>query len=571
MAKSNNANKKKSSGRGTQQAPVKDVNGIILYQVNFCVEYGKRKEFINHLADNYYAKGDSFNDCSQDQIIKWLDQLIPKSNDYDDNDNESCKVKLPLIAKNEYFPGSERHETKKHGVIYYLPIPRMQVGGGLVSKAEPEPDSVDTVFAGADQLITQLRLGIDALVSQAAERPVIKEEVNEDQAEGGTANDTTEVIANVPQENAGKGGAMKLMTLFDKLDGARDGEKNAYDKLRTRIIQSLQTKFAPNPEEDRLRAQVDKLGSRLSSAEKDRDEYKRKLDTAEADKRKAVEDCEKRLKKQYEELKGEYDKTQKDAKDYHEKWLTEEKKRKGHEATIAERENTIKRLEEESSLYNERVVFFRSTQEFAKLSLAFFDAYDTLMDEMGKQKMKEPSNPDEVDNYNYYMARIERKFLKTASGVKNLESWRHELQLLAQTALVPTGGIIDSKLGGKKVKESEWDSTLRMLLYHDVMSILAGAAVVMSDEMALMLPHQVQGVKGADQFSKISDRLQKAISGMGYDLNYVRPFTKLSQYKDVENVRFTEADVPSGTIFEIMKMALNYGATKGKTEVSAKE
>lgn len=216
-------------------------------------------------------------------------------------------------------------------------------------------------------------------------------------------------------------------------------------------------------------------------------------------------------------------------------------------------------------------MFFRSTQEFAKLSLAFFDAYDTLMDEMGKQKMKEPSNPDEVDNYNYYMARIERKFLKTASGVKNLESWRHELQLLAQTALVPTGGIIDSKLGGKKVKESEWDSTLRMLLYHDVMSILAGAAVVMSDEMALMLPHQVQGVKGADQFSKISDRLQKAISGMGYDLNYVRPFTKLSQYKDVENVRFTEADVPSGTIFEIMKMALNYGATKGKTEVSAKE
>lgn len=569
MAKSNNANKKKSSGRGTQQAPVKDVNGIILYQVNVCFKYGKRKEFINHLADNYYAKGDSFNDCSQDQIIKWLDQLIPKSNDYDDND--SCKVKLPLIAKNEYFPGSERHETKKHGVIYYLPIPCMQVGGDLVSKAEPEPDSVDTVFAGADQLITQLRSGIDALANQPVEQPIIKEDVIEEQAEGGAAKGTAEVVANVPQENAGKGGAMKLMTLFDKLDGARDGEKNAYDKLRTRIIQSLQTKFAPNPEEDRLRTQVDKLGSRLSNAEKDRDEYKRKLDTAEADKRKAVEDCEKRLKKQYEELKGEYDKTQKDAKDYHERWLTEEKKRKSHEATIAEHESTIKRLEEESSLYNERVVFFRSTQEFAKLSLAFFDAYDTLMDEMGKQKMKEPSNPDEVDNYNYYMARIERKFLKTASGVKNLESWRHELHLLAQTALVPTGGIIDSKLGGKKVKEPEWDSTLRMLLYHDVMSILAGAAVVMSDEMALMLPHQVQGVKGADQFSKISDRLQKAISGMGYDLNYVRPFTKLSQYKDVENVRFTEADVPSGTIFEIMKMALNYGATKGKTEVSAKE
>ena len=563
--------KKNNSGRKSQQMPTKPVDGIILFQTNVYYEYGKRQEFIQHLAENYYAKGDDFNDCSQNQIRKWLEVLIPEREDYDDSDR--CKVKLPLIAKKHFFPGSVEYTTKKRETQYYLPFPPMQVAGTVrsMSALEPEPDSASKVFASADQLITELRKGVDALINKEAENPVIKEDVIEEQVENGIVNERVEEITIVPQDNTDKAEPMKLLALFGNLDDARNGEKNAYDKLRSKIIQGLQTRFAPNPEETRLRSQVEDLGNRLSSAERARDEYKSKLVTADEDKRRALEDCENRHKNQYDDLKGKYDKTQKDAEDYRKKWLTEEERRKGHEATIAERENTIKRLNEESRLYNERVVFFRPTQDFAKLSLAFFDAYDELMAEMGKQKMKAPSNQDEVDNYNYYIARIECKFLKTVSTVKNLESWRHELQMLAKTGLVPTGGIIDSKLGGNKVKETEWNSTLRMLLYHDVMSVLAGAAVVMGDEMALMLPHQVQGVKGTDQFSKISDRLQKAISGMGYDLNYVKPFTKLSQYKNVENVRFTEADVPSGTIFEILKMALNYGATKGTTEVSAKE
>lgn len=568
MAKNKNKN---NSGRRTQQMPIKSVDGIILFQTNVYYEYGKRQEFIQHLAENYYAKGDDFNDCSKNQIRKWVEVLVPEREDYDDSDR--CKVKLPLIAKKHFFPDSVEYITKKHESQYYLPIPPIQAPSTVRSKSviEPEPDPVDKVFASADQLIAELRRGIDASVNKEAEKLVIKEDVIEEQAKNDVVNETVEEITIVSQDSTGKAESMKLLALFGNLDDARNGEKNAYDKLRTKIIQSLQTKFAPNPEETKLRSQVKDLGIRLSSVEKDCDEYKHKLDTAETDKRRAVEDCENRHKKQYDELKGKYDKTQKDAEDYRKKWLTEEELRKGHEKTIAERDSTIKRLNEESSLYNDRVVFFRPTQDFAKLSMAFFDAYDEMMAEIGKQKMKEPGNPDEVDNYNYYMARIECKFLKVVSTVKNIKSWRHELQMLAQTGLVPTGGIIDSKLGGNKVKEPEWDSTLRMLLYHDVMSVLAGAAVVMSDEMALMLPHQVHGLKGTDQFSKISDRLQKAISGMGYDLNYVKPFTKLSQYKNVENVRFTEADVPSGTIFEIMKMALNYGATKGITEVSAKE
>lgn len=577
MAKLNKSTRKqlkKCSVKSDQQ----DNEGIILYQINYRITNGKRNAFIQHLVDNYYAP--YFKDSSRDDIQHFVEELIPVDNNYDDD--EPRKVKIPLIASKNFIPGGETYKTKKNGEVFYLPIPSIEIRTG--QKPELEPDTVDKVFSCADGIITELKKGISSFI-QSPQSPldgIVEKTVPEfeDKTETETkaeddVNGVNEAVKVTPPPHEQKGAESEdnaLLALCDKLDSARKNEKETYNQIRERFIQGLKSISVPNPELKRCRAQINDLNSRLESANKQYNECKRKLDNAEADKRRAVEEANSQNKKRYDDLKAAHDKYQKDADDYKSKWQTEERKRKEHEKTIDNRDTTIKRLNEESRLYNERVVFFRSTQGFAKLAMDFFDSYDELLEAMAKQKAKEPGmSSDEVDNYNYYIIRIERKFHKALTSLKGVDSWRRELQMLAQTGLVPTGGIIDSKLGNNKVKEAEWDSTLSMLFYHEVMTSLAGAAVVMCDEMAFMLPHQVPDVKGTDGFAKISERLQKAISAMGYELNYVKPFTKLSQYKDVENVKFTEADVPSGTIFEVIKMALNYGSTKSKTEVSSKE
>lgn len=296
---------------------------------------------------------------------------------------------------------------------------------------------------------------------------------------------------------------------------------------------------APTPQEvknlqkraDALDKEVSKLRKEVDTAKSSLENAKRKLDNAEREKQDAVDKAVKLCRE--------------------------------------EKDIVISGLQKEMKLYSERAVFFLPAQNFAQRAAVFFDTLDQLQIDAAQFKTDVPSGVN-ADDYNYYLMRIERKFYTETAKVEALPQWRRELQMLAKTGLIPTGGLIDKRMGAGKVKEQEMESTLRMLLYQAVMSSLAGAAVVMSDEMAIMLPQMVAGVKGADVFAKMTEQLKKAIADMGYSLNYVKPFTPLSSYKDVQNVQFTKADVPEGTIFEVMKMAVNFGSTKSNTEVSAK-
>ena len=296
---------------------------------------------------------------------------------------------------------------------------------------------------------------------------------------------------------------------------------------------------APTPQEvkalrkrtDELDKEVSKLRKEIDTTTKSLDSAKRKLDSAEKDKQDAVNKAVKLCRE--------------------------------------EKDIVISGLQKEMKLYTERAVFFLPAQSFAQRAAVFFDTLDQLQADAARFKTDMPSGVN-ADDYNYYLMRIERKFYTETAKVEALPQWRRELQMLAKTGLIPAGGLIDKRMGGGKVKEQEMESTLRMLLYQAVMNSLAGAAVVMSDEMAIMLPQMVAGVKGTDVFARTTEQLKKATLDMGYSLNYVKPFTPLSSYKDVQNVQFTKADVPEGTIFEVMKMAVNFGSTKSNTEVSAK-
>lgn len=524
-AKQGSVNKKTSSNI---EKPVVRSKPFIVWQKDVRVELEKREAFVHHLVENYYSTSETFSHRKR-TISDWLDCRISR---YGRQDISGYfYIDVPLIVSDKKQEGWEECNIAKRGKCYYLPLPPLETVNQL------EGLSVDSVFQEGDAIISSLTFP--------------NEEENE------SPNKYTRA----------------------EMDAARDREKQAFSKLLDDIL-DYKTK-------ERDDSRVNILQNKCAQLEEDKRiienkllSINQKLDNAEAEKRKAILDCESKYIQEHNHLKEEVQLAVNTANDYKSKWTYEESKRKeaeqtiiNRDKTIAERDSTIQRKDLEMKEYASRAVFFLSVQVFSQHVMSFFDVLEKLLNEANLLKVNVPSTVN-TDDYNYYLARIEKKFYSI--NINQLHDWKSEIQMLSLTGMVPSNGIINTKLGidrstGKyKVSESQWESTLRMLLYQSIMVDLAGAAVTMSDELAYMLPQMVPGVGEKKTFVKISEMLQKAIKGMGYELNYVKPFTQLSHYKDVENVMFTEADVPSGTIFEVMKMALNYGSSKKKTEVSAK-
>lgn len=509
--------------------PVDRTKPFIVWQKDVRVELGQRDAFVQHLVENYYSKSDDFSNRKR-TVSEWIDNRISKHCRQDGKGY--FFVDIPLLVSANKQEGWEECKIGKRGICYYLPLPPLE------TDCQQEPLSVDNVFQEGDTIISTLVFS--------------DEEERESSCKFNRA----------------------------EMDAARDKEKQAFSKL-LEDIDVYKTKLH---DDSRLRILEDKY-SRLEEDKKEIEgkllSLKQELDNADTNKRKAVLECESKYIQEQNRLNLALKKAEGEAYDYKTKWSNEESKRKNaesiikeREATISERDETIRRKEFEMKFYKDRTAIFEPVQEFGRRVMFFFDMTDKLQTELSLLKAAPPSGINE-DDFNYYIARIEKKYYSVKTN--NLLEWRREIQMLSLTGMVPTEGLINSKLGedehtGKhKVSKPQWESTLRMLLYQSIMVDLAGAAVTMSDELAYMLPQMVPGVGEKKIFIEISEMLQKAIKDMGYELNYVKPFTQLSQYKDVENVQFTEADVPSGTIFEVLKMALNYGSTKKKTEVSAKQ
>lgn len=510
----------KKTSRNNAKSVVRS-KSFILWQKDVRVELEKREAFVHHLVENYYSTSEAFF-YRKRTISDWLDRRISR---YGRQDGDGYfYLDVPLLASDRKQEGWEECNIPKRGKCYYLPLPPLETVNQL------EDLSVDRFFQEGDEIINSLTFP--------------DEEKNE------SSNKYTRA----------------------EMDAARDKEKQAFSKLLD-VILDYKTKQRDDSRVNTLQIKCTQLEEEKRKIENKLLSTNQKLNNAEAEKRKAVLDCE---SKYIQEVQL----AVKNANDYKSKWTSEESKRKeaeqtiiNRDKTIAERDSTIQRKDMEMKEYASRAVFFLSVQAFCQHVMGFFDVLDKLLNEVNLLKVNVPSSVN-TDDYNYYLARIEKKFYSI--NINQSHDWKREIQMLSLTGMVPSNGIINTKLGidrstGKyKVSESQWESTLRMLLYQSIMVDLAGAAVTMSDELAYMLPQMVPGVGEKKTFVKISEMLQKAIKDMGYELNYVKPFTQLSQYKDVENVMFTEADVPSGTIFEVMKMALNYGSSKKKTEVSAK-
>lgn len=483
---------------------------LIVWQKNIKINEADRASFIEHIVKNYYAS--HFKKRDESDLDLWISSLINK---YETKEQGSLSFKLPLIAvleKSEEDTGWEKYELKNGRNCYYKPLPPF-------SKDAETGIEIDAFFADVDKALKEL-------------------------------------LEKFPSDNK------ELDAITKSLDAARDKEKEVFEKMVKNFKDQILEK---NDSLRKKQAELDKQEKKLESVTKELNETKHKLYTANEDRSKALERNDTEWKGKYNKLYGLYQDEKQKADEYNQNLTSEKELRITAEKVIEERDKTILQKNELLKDYEANVVFFRSTQGFCQHANSFFDTLDLLLYNVNQLKVNAPSGVN-ADDYNYYLARIERKY--HSIKVDHLGEWRREIQLLSLTGIVLTDGLINSKLGN--VSESQQVSTLRTILYQTVMSYIAGAAVTMSDELAYMLPRMVPGVGDTKKFVAITDSLKKSIKDMGYDLNYVKPFTQLSQYKNVENVKFTKADVPQGIIFEVEKMALNFGSTKKKTEVSAK-
>lgn len=505
------ANKKKRE-RKSQAVP----RHVIVWQKDIRIPVDRKDAFIQHVTEKYYAP--LFTGYSAAEITDRVKSIIKS----DEDGQGEMRASLPVIAAFDRKEDDwKEFKASKKTIYYYKPIPPME-------DREVYGKAIDDVFSDGDKIIESLLNGEPSCLYKLKDW---------DQA-----------------RDIEKQAFVKLL----KTSGGKDAHGSSHEDV-VRLEKDV----------TRLEEEKDSLVRKLSEAKED-------LNKADEKKRKAVKEREEEWESKYNSLFATCQNSENAAEEYKKKWNSEKQTRIECENTIASlnteisgHKNAISRMEKEARLYTERAVFFHEALGFAKRTMTLFDTLDQMMDETGKLKVNMPNNVN-ADDYNYYLMRIERKYYAAISKADGLAQWRHELQMLARTGMAPAGGMIDSKIGGGKVKEEQQESTLRTLLYKAVMTHLAGAAVVMCDELALMLPKMVAGVNNTKHFADISSRLQKTIADMGYRLCYVKPFTRLDSYKDVKNVEFTKADVPEGTIFEILRMALNFGESKSKTEVSAK-
>lgn len=234
---------------------------------------------------------------------------------------------------------------------------------------------------------------------------------------------------------------------------------------------------------------------------------------------------------------------------------------------------TIARKDEESKAYNSLLVFYRSCRQYAALAVEMFDTVSAVERLASRLYNAYLEKGKDRDTFCYFMTRVNRKFLSSTEGIKNLhEVYEIELRMLASTGLVPKKGWIDCLLESQK-DESMWPEQLKMKLYRDAFEQYCGIAVVMADEYAYLMSNMVDDVD-KDIEKKISEKseyMQKLVGKLGYKLVYARPFTPVTQYENVENTEFVDLGIAKDTIVEIKKMGVAYGTKSPKTEVSVQQ
>lgn len=439
-----------------------------------------------------------------------------------------------LVLKCEQDETTET-ESYKQGLfkrIHYVPLPLWEKGGNEASDTpllEKTMVPVDEITAKIDETLKN-----DILNSQVA---VVE---------------TTSIYKD--EESSTKNNfADELKELLNKLFDARQTEKENLQSL----IKNLQSDAGKSG--GKLQTELRQTREKLRDAEKQLNKLREKIKKDE----KTVSDAACAKKDAEDTIRIARDKVSKAKNEL-------EAEKKAHSATqelLNAEKNTTAKLRSDMQAYTSQLVIRHDLQPLAKDCMSLLATYNELL--QFSEQMAGASRKDlDHDDYNYYYARIVQKFTAACAPVSSdeLNAFTIELTMLAQNGMMPANGVVQNSIQGSKNAEN----TLRVQLYSKLFKHLVGAAIVMSDEFAYLLPNMVKdGCPDVKKAGKITNALLAAAQKLGFDVVYATPFTKVKG--NVEIIGFTPADIPSNTIFEVKHMAVNFGTAKEETTVVSKE
>ena len=175
------------------------------------------------------------------------------------------------------------------------------------------------------------------------------------------------------------------------------------------------------------------------------------------------------------------------------------------------------------------------------------------------------------DDANYFYVRRRMKFMESTSCLEALRLYEPDIRHLAEY-----GYLFASSEVGKAVNtndKTELDS-LKYFLYTALFKNTIGAAIILLKELWHMDKYTgVNNIPNSDTISTLLQELMSYSQRLGYEIVDVDLFKELPLVDEIECVEQTDVvleGLMSGGVYEIVKLAVNYGTYKEKTEVKVK-
>lgn len=214
------------------------------------------------------------------------------------------------------------------------------------------------------------------------------------------------------------------------------------------------------------------------------------------------------------------------------------------------------------------VKFYPEASQFATLALNYIGIIDSILSELDLEIAEHYMDSDDA---NFFYIRRRLKYLMAIGDQNLIRYWDNDLDLLANHGIVLTGSELDRAIDGDRMQVNQ---ALQYYLYNAVVRKTAGPALILVKEMiAMPIYAGVQNVVNLERIQKLERQLIDSISELGYDIVDVSLFKDMDSSSDIICVEQNDVNldgVTSGQVYEIVKLAVNFGSIVEKTEVKVK-
>lgn len=514
-------------------------NPCTVYVQTVTVHNKEKTDYINLLCQYYYAGVEGIQD--------WLKE---KTN----NIVDSKKVELPVRLSKQEQKGWILCNKKKG--LYFLPIPSYEE----LKKTPPrEASSEEAQFTeGFDIVLSYLRT-LDSGVGKA--RKLTKPGKRETEGK-----ENISILEGMKKEGESVPGSEDVSeSIHDdvaspELSNAHGGEGERFLSVPVQPSRSVEAMEADeSPELPVVIERVLQLKEKTNGLWKQVGEQGKTIESLKKSERARLDEVKKYQQKiqEQEEENGKLKNSLQQC----------EKKRDTYKADLEHAQENHKRYVACLKCYDDNV---KAWAKSACQMFAYLDRMEQGSDQLYQQQRNVPSI--DLDAMNHYMLRIQSKYAVVKNSISNLFQIRQELSSLAELGMLPKQGVLYPQL--KEIADPQrQEEQLRYYIHKSVAGPLMGAAIIRCDEYAYFLPCFVNNIprEFCKFFAELSGTIRTLLKGLHYEVVYAAPFKHINEFNHVKNVEAAPSGLekPSGTIFEVRKMAVNYGNQKEETEVSA--